>query len=152
MAHMPARIRYTYTDYKSLPEDQRCELLDGELIKMPSPTPRHQDITLNLIVQLHEFIRGKRLGKLYLPPLDVVLGDDVAQPDLLFISHKRLGIVDDQEIRGAPDLTIEILSPSTAARDGVTSEPSTPAMRFGSTGWFRCRDGRGFIGRCGRIQ
>ena len=117
MAQMPARLRYSYADYKSLPDDQRCELLDGELIKMPSPSSRHQDVLRNLLVRLDGLVSDRALGEVYPAPLDVVLGEDVVQPDLLFISKDRLGIVGKEEVQSAPDLVIEILSSSTAARD-----------------------------------
>lgn len=119
MAKAQASIPFRYEDYKSLPESEtrRYELLRGELVMTPSPSTHHQRIVRNLLELLNEFIQANQLGEVYTAPLDVVLGEDVVQPDLLFISHQRAGIIQPEEIRGAPDLVIEILSPSTAERD-----------------------------------
>ena len=68
--------------------------------------------------KLRQFIREHALGKLFFAPCDVVLSDtDVVQPDLLFISREREHVLTAENVRGAPDLVIEILSPSTAHRD-----------------------------------
>jgi Uma2 family endonuclease len=118
-----AQIKFTYEDYKSLPESEtkRYELVGGELVMVPSPDPEHQDIVGNLFRVLSVHVRRHRLGKVYLAPLDVVLGEgeeaEVVQPDLLYISPQRQDIIAQKEIRGAPDMVVEVLSPSTAQRD-----------------------------------
>lgn len=118
-----AQIKFTYEDYKSLPESEteRYELLEGELVMVPSPGFEHQYASGNLFSLLHSFVRQHRLGIVLDAPFDVVLGDPgderVVQPDILFISKARRKIIHDEEIRGAPDLIVEILSPSTAERD-----------------------------------
>lgn len=116
-----AQIKFTYEDYKSLPysETHRYELIEGELIMVPSPDTEHQDIVGNLFRALSAHVTKHRLGKVYVAPLDVVLGDEeeVVQPDILYISPERRGIITREEIRGAPDLVVEVLSPSTAQRD-----------------------------------
>ncbi len=110
--------RYTVADYMALPDDQRYELLDGELILAPSPTSRHQFIQIYLAHVLFQFVEERGLGWVVGAPLDVVMSDrNVAQPDLLFVSHRRASIVTRPNIQGAPDLAVEILSPSTARRD-----------------------------------
>ena len=111
-------IKFTYRDYVNTPEDKRYELLDGELILSEAPTRAHQGSQLNIGSPLHTFVRSNRLGAVYLAPRDVVLSDtDVVQPDLLFISNERLHIDTERAVHGAPDLVVEILSPSTAERD-----------------------------------
>lgn len=113
-------VRYTYTDYINLEQSEvrRYELIDGELYIVPSPTPRHQEVVLNLASILKEFVISHDLGIVSIAPLDVVLSDeDVLQPDIIFIAKERLGIVGEQNIQGAPDLVIEVLSPGTADRD-----------------------------------
>jgi len=112
-------IKFTYDDYKSLPESEtkRYELLEGELAVVPSPTWRHQNISSRLFFCLKAFVEAEDLGYVAYAPLDVVLGGDVVQPDILFISHKRASIIQEDEIRGGPDLVVEILSPTTAQRD-----------------------------------
>jgi Uma2 family endonuclease len=65
-------------------------------------------------------LAGEALGEVYFAPLDVVLSDEnVLQPELMFISRERIGIIEENNIQGAPDLVIEILSPSTADKDRV---------------------------------
>ncbi len=121
-----AQMKFTYEDYKSLPyvERQRYELLEGELIPMtPSPGEAHQAVSIALSSALYRFVREQRLGRVYEAPFDVVLGErgeeQVVQPDILFIAQERRDIIHEEEIRGAPDLVIEILSPATAEKDRV---------------------------------
>jgi Uma2 family endonuclease len=115
-----ATIKFTYEDYKNLPESEtkRYELLEGELVMVPSPTFEHQDISVHLEFALYEFVHKHDLGIVLHAPLDVVLDDEnVVQPDIIFISKARSQIIYKEAIRGAPDLVIEILSPSTGERD-----------------------------------
>ena len=117
------RIKFTYEDYKSLPESEtkRYELLGGELVLVPSPTEYHQRISRNLEFVLWQHVKERGLGWVYHAPLDVVLGEgdgrEVVQPDIFFISKERSQIIAEEEIRGAPDLVIEITSPATEDRD-----------------------------------
>jgi len=123
MAELKAKIKFTYEDYKSLPESEtkRYELLEGDLVLVPSPTEYHQRISGNLEFILRQFIRERDLGQVYHAPLDVVLGEgeerEVVQPDIFFISKERSKIITEEEIRGAPDLVVEITSPGTEERD-----------------------------------
>ena len=108
----------TYEDYCATPDDQRYELLNGELMRLPTPNMAHQRVLGRLGIRLSQFTQEHGLGELFLAPFDVVLSDtDVAEPDLLFISRAREHTLTDENVRGAPDLVIEILSPSTADRD-----------------------------------
>ncbi len=117
-------IHYTVEDYKSLTEssDQRYELIDGNLYMTPSPSIRHQAVLTNIFLLLASHVRASGSGRVLVAPLDVVLGRgeqrSVVQPDLLYISKDRASLLAD-DIVGAPDLVIEILSPSTARRDAV---------------------------------
>ena len=112
------KIKFTYNDYLQLPEDKRYELIEGEFFMVPSPNTSHQDALQNLFRTLDTYVRNRGLGKIYLAPLDILLSEvNVLQPDLLFISRERLGIITDKNIQGAPDLVVEILSPATAQRD-----------------------------------
>lgn len=115
-----AAIKFTYEDYKNLPESEteRYELLEGELVMVPSPSFEHQSISRNLGFLLWEFVSRHDLGIVLNAPFDVVLGEEnVVQPDILFVSKARRRIIREEEIRGAPDLVVEILSPSTGGRD-----------------------------------
>jgi Uma2 family endonuclease len=110
--------RLTYEDYLKTPDDERYELLDGELIMAPSPREVHQIISLNLSSLLHQFVRQQNLGRVFTAPYDVKLTDtDLVQPDILFVSNARSSIRTPNNIQGAPDLVVEILSPSTTKRD-----------------------------------
>ena len=95
------------------------ELINGEIVKRASPNSPHQRLSMRLIRALDKYIFEKELGELFHPPLDVVLDDEnVPQPDLIFISKERDFIIPDNgPIIGAPDLVVEILSPSTAKYD-----------------------------------
>ena len=111
--------KLTYEDYASLPDDERYELIDGELIPMPSPTALHQTLLKNLAAAFM-VLESRGLGTMFFAPLDVILSNfDVVQPDLIFVSNARAHIIQDY-IRGAPDLLVEILSPSTAGYDRTT--------------------------------
>ena len=118
MVTQRVQIKYTYEDYKHTPEDKRYELIDGELILTAAPRRAHQRTDMKLTLRLGDYVEENDLGEVYSAPFDVVLADtDVVQPDLLFVSKERLHIINDDNVRGAPDLVIEILSPSTAGRD-----------------------------------
>lgn len=118
MVTQRARLKFTYEDYKHTPEDKRYELIDGELILAAAPGRAHQRTEMKIALRLGSYVEENDLGEVYSAPFDVVLTDtDVVQPDLLFVSKERLNIINDDNIRGAPDLVVEILSPSTAGRD-----------------------------------
>ena len=111
-------VRQTYKDYCATPEDERYELLNGNLMMVPAPNMKHQWVLINFARELGNFAQQHKLGKVYVAPCDVFLSDtDVVQPDVLFISQAREHTITDDNVRGAPDLVIEILSPSTADRD-----------------------------------
>lgn len=116
------KIVLTYEDYVEIPNDgKRYELLEGELAVTPAPNPEHQAASVNLIVTLSQHIRSNDLGLLYHAPIDLILdATSVLQPDLLFIAKSRQSIITSKGIEGAPDLVIEILSPSTQRNDRIT--------------------------------
>lgn len=115
---MIASLKYTHADLMQMPEDgKRRELIDGELYVTPSPVNYHQKILLNLTGAFWKFLESHPLGELRFAPLDVILSEhDVVEPDLLFVLNEHRDILQDW-VRGVPDLVIEILSPSTEARD-----------------------------------
>ena len=115
---------FTYADYLLTPDDVRYELIEGELIMAPSPIPRHQKVSSGFVGLMAPFAKNNRLGDVFAAPLDVHLSDtNVLQPDILFISNERSHIIGETNIQGAPDLVIEITSPSTDERDrGVKQE------------------------------
>jgi Uma2 family endonuclease len=111
--------RITYEDLRQFPDDgKRYELIHGEVHVEPSPNTKHQLSLLHLTFSLERYLSNNRLGVIFFAPMDVRLAADSAvQPDLIFISSARTGIILDNYIDGAPDLAVEILSPSTAAYD-----------------------------------
>ena len=113
--------KLTYEDYASLPDDERYELMDGELIPMPSPKWLHQLLQAKIFLPLANLVYGESLGHVVTAPMDILFTPfDVVQPDLIFISNARAHIITEDNIQGAPDLLVEILSPSTAGYDRTT--------------------------------
>lgn len=112
-------VRFNYEDYKLLPEDCRYEILKGQLLVTPTPNTGHQRILIRLVLAVGNFVESTRVGQVFAAPTDVILdAETVVQPDLLFIAEERSGIADpDGGVHGAPDLVVEVLSPSTAERD-----------------------------------
>jgi len=118
MSVIPEHLKFTYKDYLLLPEDRRYEIIGGDLFMAPSPKRSHQKISLNMATTIWSFVKTHNLGEVYEAPFDVLFSrHDVVQPDLLFVNRDNLAIVGENNIQGAPDLIIEILSPSTAERD-----------------------------------
>ena len=119
MATTQPVVKLTYEDYRNAPGDERCELLDGDLVMVAAPNLKHQKVQFRLGQKLGQFILEHDLGEFFFAPCDVVLSDtDVVQPDLLFVSREREHLLSGGEnVQGAPDLVIEILSPATAERD-----------------------------------
>jgi len=114
------RVRLTVQDYLDIPEEDenRYELIDGELYMAPAPTWEHQESIGNLYSALRDFVRANELGRVVASPIDVFLSnEDVFQPDIVFVSIERLNIIHSSGVHGAPDLVIEMLSPSTEHRD-----------------------------------
>ena len=119
----PARaepIRSTYSDYLKISDDgRRHELIDGEHLVTPAPDRRHQEISGRLFFAIESCLRAAPLGKLYAAPLDVILSDvDIVQPDLVFVSTGRRAVLG-TSVHGAPDLVVEILSPSSRRTDEI---------------------------------
>jgi len=117
--------KLTYEEFRQLPDDgKHYELIHGEVHLSPSRSTKHQLILGNTSVSLGTYVRSARLGVLFCAPLDVCLNPDTAlQPDLIFISAERVGIVQENFVAGAPDLAVEVLSQSTAAHDRATKLP-----------------------------
>ncbi len=108
----------TVQDCQNLPEGAPYQLIAGELVMTPSPTPLHQNISLNLATELRSYLKRNNLGKLFTAPLDAYLSEeDVYQPDILFIRSRRAAAIQKEQLRIVPDLVVEILSPTTAYYD-----------------------------------
>lgn len=112
--------RYTYEDYLKTPDDERYELIEGDLFMTPSPKTDHQRISRELEFKMVRFVKENDLGEVFDAPYDVYLDEeDVVQPDILYVSKERVGIIGEKNIQGAPDLIVEILSEGTAYRDAI---------------------------------
>ena len=109
----------TYDQLCLLPEDRnRYELFGGELVMTPSPAARHQEIVGKLHVLLAVYVQNNSLGKVYVAPLDAIFDPyTVLQPDILYVSRERVPEIVKERIEGAPDLVVEVLSPSTFYND-----------------------------------
>jgi Uma2 family endonuclease len=112
----------TYEDYLLFPDDgKRHEIIDGDHYVTPAPKIKHQTIASNLTAALGSFVKERRLGLVLAAPTDVILSDNnVVQPDLLFVSTARTSVITEDNIRGAPDLVVEIISETTRKKDEVT--------------------------------
>ena len=109
---------YTYEDYLKIDDDNQYELIGGKLIMVPSPKSIHQIISFELAATLRDYVRKNKLGRVITAPLDVFLSEtEKPQPDIMFISKERLNIIAENNIQGAPDLVVEVLSPSTGKYD-----------------------------------
>ncbi len=118
VSKLPASLRFNYQDYLLLPEDRRYEIIDGDLYMVPAPVPFHQRVSLRLVLALNTYVEKDGLGEVFTAPCDLVLTqEDIVQPDIFFISKDRLAIVGEKYITAAPDLVVEVLSPSTQERD-----------------------------------
>ena len=115
---MPLRSpdnRFTYADYVTWPENERWELIDGRPYDMtPAPTTVHQRIVINFAYLLKE--RAPRSCSVFVAQTDVVFSEfDVVQPDVLMVCDKTK--ITHANIQGAPELIVEVLSPSTGLKD-----------------------------------
>jgi Uma2 family endonuclease len=114
--------RYTYADYLTWDTDERYEMIDGvPYLMAPGPTPAHQRAVLEIGTQFKQFLAGKPC-EVFLAPLDVRLNADEAddtfvQPDILVVCDASK--IDERGVKGAPDLVVEVHSPSSANYDGV---------------------------------
>jgi Uma2 family endonuclease len=107
----------TVRDLLALGEDVRAELVAGEILVTPAPGLPHQRAVLSLALSLTAWADRESAGEVLVAPVDLYLpSGDVVQPDLVFVSGARRAILTDQ-VRGVPDLVVEVLSPSSSARD-----------------------------------
>lgn len=115
---IPQKEVYTYADYALLPEGAPYQLIGGKLVMTPAPTTYHQIISIRLVGEFIDFVREKDSGIILAAPIDVYFEEkETYQPDIIFIAKDRLSIIEPARINGAPDLVVEILSPSTGYYD-----------------------------------
>lgn len=114
------RTRWTYAEFARLPSDggARNEIIAGELFVTPAPATRHQQVVTELAIIVGSFVKEHRLGRVLAGPIDVLFTEgDYVEPDLVFVAHHRVSLLSDRGVEGPPDLVVEVLSPSTEARD-----------------------------------
>ncbi len=111
--------KWTYSDYVNLPDDHnRYEMLEGELLMTPSPVTIHQQVSRELGFHMISFVKKNNLGEVFIAPLDVKFSEtNVTEPDLLFVPKENKEIIKEENIQGAPDLIVEILSPYSSEID-----------------------------------
>ena len=113
---LPQDHRYTWTEYRTWPDDERWEIIDGVAYNLsPAPSIRHQMVVSNLHGVLYRLLAGKGCRP-FMAPTDVRLSEtDVVQPDILVVCDPAR--ITASHIEGAPDLVIEVLSPGTSTKD-----------------------------------
>ncbi|MEH7493353.1 Uma2 family endonuclease [Neobacillus niacini] len=119
----------TYKEYASWDEDKRCEVLDGKIISMaPTPQPSHQEISMQISIEIGSYLRGK-VCRAFAAPIDVFLFEDTRHkwidenvrnwviPDFIVVCDPDK--IKRNKILGAPDLVVEIISSSSAKIDRI---------------------------------
>jgi len=111
----PPQGKWTYEDYCRLPADGWIyEVIEGELYMSPAPLTIHQWAKLKLASKFLNFTETHDAGRVLDAPTDVLLPGlaTPVQPDVIFVVKERLGIIKEERIEGAPDIVVEVLSPS----------------------------------------
>jgi excisionase family DNA binding protein len=114
---------YTYQDYLVLPDDGRhyYEILDGMLVREPAPNTHHQRVSRRLQHTLIDYFKNVDPdGEIFDAPINMTLSEiNVLQPDLIYVPGAKSAIIEQQRINGPPHLVVEILSPSSGAKDRI---------------------------------
>ena len=114
----PKQGHWTYSDYAALNDGQRYEIVNGVLLMTPAPSWPHQEIVGEFFAYLRTHIRTAGLGGVFTAPIDVELSPkDVFQPDVVVLLKASREKLKERHIVGAPDLVVEVASPSTAIID-----------------------------------
>ncbi|ODA42097.1 Uma2 family endonuclease [Desulfosporosinus sp. BG] len=118
------KSNYSYADYLTWPEDERWEIIDGIAYMQSAPSPVHQEISGGLFAQFHNYLSDKPC-KVYHAPFCVKLMTDdektnedikkVVEPDITVVCDQSK--IDDKGYNGAPDMIVEIISPSSIKMD-----------------------------------
>ena len=113
-------MKLTYDEFVHFPDDgKRHELIDGEHYVTASPNTKHQQVSMELAFLIRAWLEDRPSGRIFTAPYDMVLTRfDVVEPDLIYLSNERAAeIMTAAHLRGAPELVVEIGSPSTRQRD-----------------------------------
>jgi len=119
MSIVPKKEDYTFEEWLDLDDNEKIELIDGNVYMRSEPSRRHQKVSRELTTELNIFLRGNKKCALYTDPFMVKLSKEtVVHPDISVICDDNK--FNDRGCIGAPDLIIEILSPSNAGYDMFT--------------------------------
>ena len=120
MSTITENKKMTYSDYLNINDNNRYEILYGELIMVPAPSTIHQSISRNLEFLIWDFVKKYGIGNVFYAPIDVVFNDDIVlQPDIIFVKTGNKNIICKNAIHGVPDIVIEIISPTSTYHDLV---------------------------------
>ncbi|MEP6627235.1 MAG: Uma2 family endonuclease [Ginsengibacter sp.] len=121
--------------WESLPDGTLCQLINNKLIMSPAPKDVHQVVLFDIAFALRSLLNRKKTGELRISPYDVYFSkQNILQPDLLFVKDVNLCKIEEKGLVGAPDVVIEILSPSTSQLD--YEEKKLIYERFGVEEYF----------------
>jgi len=113
-------VKLTHDDFVLFPDDgKRHELIDGEHYVTPSPNTKHQTVSSNLHLLIASWLEANPVGRVFYAPYDVVFSQfDIVEPDLLYLSNERAAeVITPQNVRGTPEIVVEIASAGTRHRD-----------------------------------
>jgi len=120
MSQQTTRYTWTYADYARFPDDgNRYEVIDGEVLVTPSPSPMHQHVLTNLLIAVRAFTERLHLG-VVLPDVDLLFSSgQFLRPDLVFVPESARQGITNRGVEEAPGLVVEILSPTSSSIDRV---------------------------------
>ena len=120
----PNALKYTYEHYVHFPTDgKRHEIVDGEHFVNPAPSTKHQYAVQQLFRQLDAQVRETERGIVFVSPIDVQVSEfTVIQPDLAVVLNERRNIITDAKLDGAPNMLVEVVSPSSTSFDRTTKK------------------------------
>lgn len=114
----PEQGYWTYSDYAALADEQHYEIVNGVLLMPPAPSWSHQEVVGEIFAYLRTHVQTAGLGGVFVAPIDVELSPtNVFQPDVVVLLKANREKLRDRHIVGAPDLIVEVASPSTALHD-----------------------------------
>jgi Uma2 family endonuclease len=116
--HQP--YTWTYSEYARFPDDgNRYEVIDGEVLVTPAPSPRHQDVAARLLVALQQYAERNALGKFFYDIDLLLVAGQFLRPDLLFVPNSAREGITDRGMELPPGLVIEVQSPTSSSIDRV---------------------------------
>lgn len=120
MTQPTSRYTWTYAEYARFPDDgNRYEVIDGEVLVTPAPSPRHQHVMSNLLIALRQYVERHGLG-VVLPDVDLLfVTGQFLRPDLVFVPEAARDGITDRGVEKPPGLVVEVLSPTSSSIDRV---------------------------------